>query len=510
MQGLKVDNKKIAKNTAFLYIRMLFVLFVSLYTTRVVLQVLGVEDYGVYNVVGGFVSMFSFLNTSLVGAIQRYYNFESSMNGDEGTKKVYITSLFIQGFLSIVLLIALETFGVWYVNNVLVVPPDRLFVAKILFQCSVISLILVVMQVPYSAAVMSFEKMDFYALMGIIDVLLRLAIVIALPFIQYDKLVIYGLLIFSISVLDFVLYFTYAKNKFKALKFKFEFNGGLFKSMLSFTGWNVLGTFSGVLKGQGLNMLLNAFFGTVVNAARGVAYQIMTALQSFSINIVSAFRPQLVDSYAAENYDRTRNIMFAESKICYTLMYVLAVPLVLELDFVLSLWLGSNVPEYTKEFTVIVLAIMTVSTLNTPLTQTIHASGKLRAYMIATSIVTFAIVPVAWVALKLGFGPIAVFWVSFALTIINQIISVFIVRKVFPFSLKHYMSKVIIPCVVLTIILPFVPYLISNYFNSSIFRLCAVVVTDVIWATVVILLFILNKEERLLVKSYIQKLFSKR
>lgn len=510
MQGLKVDNKKIAKNTAFLYIRMLFVLFVSLYTTRVVLQVLGVEDYGVYNVVGGFVSMFGFLNTSLVGAIQRYYNFESSKNGDEGTQKVYITSLFIQGFLSIILLIALESFGLWYVNNVLVVPPDRLFAAKILFQCSVISLILVVMQVPYSAAVMSFEKMDFYALMGIIDVLLRLAIVIALPFIRHDKLVSYGLMIFLISVLDFVLYFIYAKKKFKALKFKVEFNGGLFKSMLSFTGWNVLGTFSGVLKGQGLNMLLNAFFGTVVNAARGIAYQIMTALQSFSLNIVAAFRPQLVDSYASGNYDRTRNIMFAESKICYTLMYVIAVPLVIELDFVLSLWLGSNVPEYTKEFTAIVLAIMTVSTLNTPLTQTIHASGKLRTYMIATSIVTCAIVPVAWIALKIGFGPIAVFWVSFALTIINQVVSVLIVHKEFPFSLKRYMGKVIIPCAILTIVLPFVPYYVSRCFESSIYRLCAVVVADIFWAAVIILLLVLNKEERLLVKSYIQKLFSKR
>lgn len=507
MQGLKVDNKKIAKNTAFLYIRMLFVLFVSLYTTRVVLQVLGVEDYGVYNVVGGFVSMFGFLNTSLVGAIQRYYNFESSKNGDEGTQKVYITSLFIQGFLSIILLIALESFGLWYVNNVLVVPPDRLFAAKILFQCSVISLILVVMQVPYSAAVMSFEKMDFYALMGIIDVLLRLAIVIALPFIRHDKLVSYGLMIFLISVLDFVLYFIYAKKKFKALKFKVEFNGGLFKSMLSFTGWNVLGTFSGVLKGQGLNMLLNAFFGTVVNAARGIAYQIMTALQSFSLNIVAAFRPQLVDSYASGNYDRTRNIMFAESKICYTLMYVIAVPLVIELDFVLSKWLGPNVPEYTRQFTILVLAIMTVSTLNTPLTQTVHASGKLKSYMIVTSSITCAIVPLAWIALKLGFGPLSVFWVSFIMTFVNQAASLFVLRKIFPFSGKAYLIKVILPCVILSILLPIIPFVLSTLLEESFLRLFAVVSVDVIWAAIIIFAFVLNNQERSFVKSFIRKKF---
>lgn len=223
MQNIKVDNKRIAKNTAFLYVRMLFVLLVSLYTTRVVLQILGVEDYGVYNVVGGFVSMFGFLNTSLAGAIQRFYNYEVTKQGAEGIQKVYITSLIIQGMISVVLLLVLESFGLWYVNNVLVVSTDKIHAANILFQCSVLSMLLVIMQIPYSAAVMSFERMDFYAIVGIIDVFLKLAIVVVLPFVPYDKLITYGVLIFFVSLVNFFLYFAYVRKHFVEMSLRCVF-----------------------------------------------------------------------------------------------------------------------------------------------------------------------------------------------------------------------------------------------------------------------------------------------
>ena len=242
------NNKTIAKNTAFLYIRMIVVLLVSLYTTRVVLRVLGVVDYGVYNVVGGFVSMFGFLNTSLVGATQRYYNFETSRNGIEGLRKVYTASLVIQSLLALVILFLLETFGIWYVNHVMVVPPERVMAANFLFQFSTISLLLVIMQIPYSAAIVSFERMDYYALVGVIDVFLRLVIVIALPFFVFDKLILYGLFILSIGIVNYFLFYIYAKKNFLDLKIAKPISRALFKEMLSFSGWNVLGTFAGMMK----------------------------------------------------------------------------------------------------------------------------------------------------------------------------------------------------------------------------------------------------------------------
>lgn len=505
MQNIKVDNKRIAKNTAFLYVRMLFVLLVSLYTTRVVLRILGVEDYGVYNVVGGFVSMFGFLNTSLAGAIQRFYNYEVTKQGAEGIQKVYITSLIIQGMISIVLLLVLESFGLWYVNNVLVVSTDKIHATNILFQCSVLSMLLVIMQVPYSAAVMSFERMDFYAIVGIIDVFLKLAIVVVLPFVPYDKLITYGVLVLFVSFVNFFLYFVYVRKHFVEMSLRCVFCKELFFSMWSFSGWNVLGTFSGVLKGQGLNMLLNAFFGPVVNAARGVSYQIMTALQQFSLNIVAAFRPQLVDSYANGNYSRTKSIVFSESKICYNLMCLLVVPVIVELRFVLRMWLGENIPPNTIPFTILVLIIMTVSTLNTPLTQVVHASGKLRAYMIVTSVITFAIVPLSWFFLKMGNGPISVFVVSLVMTIVNQIASLFVVRNMLDYEIKEYVMEVVCPCIIMTLLLPLLPFLVHRMLNESVLRLCCVCVVDFIMGCVISYSMVLSEREKQIVRSYIKR-----
>ena len=499
------NNKTIAKNTAFLYIRMIVVLLVSLYTTRVVLRVLGVVDYGVYNVVGGFVSMFGFLNTSLVGATQRYYNFETSRNGIEGLRKVYTASLVIQSLLALVILFLLETFGIWYVNHVMVVPPERVMAANFLFQFSTISLLLVIMQIPYSAAIVSFERMDYYALVGVIDVFLRLVIVIALPFFVFDKLILYGLFILSIGIVNYFLFYIYAKKNFLDLKIAKPISRALFKEMLSFSGWNVLGTFAGMMKSQGLNMLLNWFFGPVVNAARGIASQIMSALNGFSINIVAAFRPQLVDSYAISDYERTRKIMFSESKICYCLVLVLLMPLVFEIDYVLALWLDKDVPEYTSVFTLLVLLIMLVSTLNTPLSQVVHATGKMKVYQLVTSLITCAIVPISWVFLRLGFSPTSVFVVSFILTIINQVISVLIVRNIFPFSIKAYLKTVIIPCLILSACLPIIPAVLRFTMNDGFSRFLLICVMDIIIALPLFYSLVLNQSERKLAIQMIKK-----
>lgn len=504
------SNRKIAKNTAFLYVRMLFVLIVSLYTSRVVLRTLGVVDFGVNNVVAGFVSMFAFLNSTLTNSIQRFYNFELGKNGVCGMQKVYQTSIIIQVVLAVITVLAVETIGVWYLETKMVIPADRIVAARWVFQCAVAGLAFVIMGIPYSSAIMAHEKMDYYAIVGILDAVFKLALVFALPHIPYDKLIMYGCLTLSVNILNFLLYFVYSKLKFKELKFKLVYYKDLFKAMLSFSGWNVVGTFANMLKGQGVNMILNIFFGPVVNAARGIAYQMMNALQGFTSNIVAAFRPQLVQSYAVGNYQRVKNIFYSESKISYILMSALVVPVIIEMPYLLDLWLGKDaVPDYTVPFANLVLLNMLISTLNTPCTQIVHATGRVKTYQIVYSVLITSILPISWIVLKLGGNPVSVFIVSLAVTFMNQVISLFVVKSVFEYSIKEYLKMVIMPCLTVTVLLPVVPFLVSKLMAISFSRLVVVCLLDIVLAILIAYAFVLNANEKQMALSIVDKLIKR-
>ena len=389
-------NKRIVKNTVFLYIRMALVLVVSLYTSKVILNTLGVQDYGIYNIVAGFVSMFGFLNASITACIQRYYNYEIGRNGDDGLGRVFTMSCLIECIIAFVVLLLLETFGVWYINNKLVVPDYKLFAANILFQLSCIQMTLVMFQAPFSGAILAKEKMDYYAAVGIIDVFLKLLIVIILPYLLYDSLIVFGCLMTFISIVDFFLYYIYAKREFAKLRLLRFWDCELFKSMLSFSGWNVFGAVAMVARTQGLNLILNLFFGPVVNAARGVSIQVQGALMGFIGNISMAVRPQIVESYAIGNINRSRDIMFSISKICFLFLFIMALPVCLNIDIILKFWLGDKVPEYTNVFSVLILCTALIDTLNTPITMLIMATGKVKKYCLYTSICGLLVLPVAY------------------------------------------------------------------------------------------------------------------
>ena len=489
---------------------MIFVLAINLYTSRVILRTLGVIDYGVYNVVAGFVTMFSFLNTSMSNGIQRFYNFELGLKSNNGIKKVYTTAMTIQILFAVIIIIAIETFGVWYLNNVMEIPDDRMVAARFLFQFSLLSLLIVLIQIPYSAAIMAFEKMDYYAIVGIADVVLKLLIVILLPVVGGDYLIVYGVLLVFVSLIDFILYFIYAKRTIHGLKFHWTFYKDSFKAMLGFSGWNILGTVAFMLKGQGLNLLLNAFFGPVVNAARGISAQIMNALQSFSSNIVIAFRPQVVQSYAAKDYQRVRSIFFVESKISYVFILALMIPIIIEINYILDLWLGHDmVPNYTVSFTILVLLNTLVSSFHTPMVQIVHATGKMKVFQIVISLIICSIIPVSWFFLKFGYDPNSVFVVSLIITIINLVVSLFIVHKLFSFSYLQYIKEVIIPCVVVSLLSPILPILMSRIMVVSFFRLILVCIVDGVVILVLTYFIILNKSEKSTVMSYIKKTIKK-
>lgn len=500
------NNNRIAKNTLFLYIRLAFILLVSLYTTRVVLTVLGVEDYGIYNVVAGFVSLFSFLNASMSNCTQRFYNFKKGTEGGEGMNEVFNTSLLIQFVIMMLSLVLLETFGLWYINCKMVIPEGRLVAANWLFQFSVAQLLLVVMQIPFLGAVIVKEKMDYYALVGVLDVILKLGIVIALPYANADKLIFYGSFLLFTAILNFLLYSVYARKHFDFIRLRFHFNNTLFKEMLSFTGLSVLDSVAYILKGQGLNVLINAFCGTVVNAARGVAYQISNALSGFQSNIIVAFKPQLTQSYAGENIERVKSLMYSSSKISYILLGTFSVPIIVEINYILNLWLKGVVPDYTIAFTILVLIDMVVSSLNTPLSVTIQAVGKIRDYQIIRNIVTLLVVPISWVAMKLGANPTSVFIVTLAITLVVQPISMVLLHRVFPYSYKEYNHKVLLPCVIFTVLSPIIPYVMTLFLPEGFWRLVVVTVISIAISIAIAFVFVFDKKESELIKGWMLKI----
>lgn len=505
MQQKNNKNTRIAQNTAFLYLRMLFVLFANLYITRAVLKTLGVMDYGIYNVVAGFVSLFSFLNTSMSIGIQRFYNFEKGNGNLQSQSSVYNSALVIQLIIGVATLVLLESFGVWYVNNVMVVPEERLFVTNCVFQFSAISLFLVIMQVPYSAAVMAYERMNFYAMVGVVDVLFRLVVVISLPYVSFDKLVYYGGLIAFVSFIDIICYYTYVRKKIPSLLVNFHGDKRFFRPMLSFSLWNLLDMFAFTMKGQGVNVLLNGFFGPVVNAARGVAAQIMAAIQGFSTNIVTAFRPQLVESYARGEYRRTSALMFAMSKISFGLLYILSLPVLLEIDYVLNVWLDGNVPQYTSIFTRLVLVDMLVNSLNTPLSQVVQAVGKLKLYQLVRSAVVLLILPVSWYALKLGANPTVVFVVCVTISVINQPISMCLLHRIYAYKYNDYLCQVLVPCVLLILFSFPIPFIILQCISQGIFRFFLVGGVSVITCILLFYWILLSKEQRVKLCLIIKK-----
>lgn len=496
------DNKRLAKNTAFLYVRMFFVLIVSFYTSRVVLQALGVDDFGIYNVVAGFVSLFGFFNATLSSSMQRFYNFEGAKNKARGYHEVYVAGLSIHLVIAFSLFVLLETVGVWYVNSVMVVTEGRLFAANLVYQASVLSMLLVILQIPYTGAILADERMDYYALISIVDVVLKLLAVLALPILPYDSLVVYSVLLLIVSAITFLCYFIYSKSKIldSIVSFHDLFRKGsnrlLLKKILGFSGWNLFGTFAFMVKAQGLNLLLNFFFGPVVNAARGIAMQVNGGISSFSNNIAISFRPQIVNAYAKADTSRCLSLMFFESKICFSLILLMILPVMIDMDYLLSLWLGAVIPERSTVFSVLVLIDALVCTLNTPLTQVAFATGEIKNYQIWSSCVNLLLLPVSYFLLKMGYHPESVFWITIVFSIVNNLVCFYAVRKLVPFSVVEYLRVVLLPCFAVSLLVSVVPLVLLYIMTPGLPRVLSVCLSQCVIGVPMVLLIVFNKSER--------------
>lgn len=498
------SDKTIAKNTIFLSLRMVFVLFVSLYTSRVFLRVLGVEDFGINNVVCGFVALFSFINTSMANGIQRFYNYEGEKNGVSGRVCVFNTALLIQGILALIIFLLLETVGIWCVSHKMVIPPERLHAALWVYHFSVASAIIVIFQAPFTAMVMAYEKMNYFALVGVVDVLLKLILAYILVYSPIDKLIFYGFVLLLISILVFLMYFVYCCRNFDAVKVERCFSWSILKKMLRFSGWGLLGTFACVTREQGLNIVLNLFFGPIVNAARGIAYQVSSALQGFVTSISVASKPQMVSSYANGDSQRTIGLMFSMSKLSFGVLLLMAIPICVEIGFVLRVWLGDVVPEHSSSFVILIILTNFINNLNAPLSNVVYATGKMKEYEIVFSMINLLIIPISIITLKSGLAPESVFIVYFIMTIFVQIGCLWALNKIISINIREYIVQLIVPLLLCSILCFPLPFLLSRVMEAGWLRFITVTIVSALTSSVLFYRIVLNSTERKLVVKFIK------
>lgn len=454
---MDAKNRRIAKNTLLLYVRMLFTMAISLYTSRVVLHVLGVTDYGVYNVVGGVITLLGFLTNSMSGASSRYITFSLGKGDMREMRRTFGNILSIHFLLAGVVLLLGETVGLWFVLEKLRIPADRMDAALWVYHLSVLTAMLGVVSVPYNAAIIAHERMGAFAYIGIVDALLKLVIVYLLWVMPYDKLVIYALLLFGVQVFDRIVYGWYCVRHFEEVHSKWRFNKDLFKEIFSFASWTMIGNLAVIGFTQGINILLNLFYGPIVNAARGIAVQVQSVVIGFCGNFQTALNPQLTKSYAQNDLQRMHKLLVQSSKFSFFLLFFIALPLMLEASLVLKWWLGI-VPEHTVNFLRLILCTSMLATLSNPLIISVYATGKLKRFHLIEGTMLLTIVPIAYLLLKFFcVRPEYVFCVHIVIELFTQYVRIKIVLPMIYMRVSSYAREVILPVLKVVLVAPIVP-----------------------------------------------------
>ena len=502
MSQISNNNARIAKNTIFLYFRMILLMAVSLYTSRVVLSTLGIDDYGIYNVVGGFIGMFAFLNGAMAGCTQRFITIAIGKGDEQNLKKVFSTCVITHGMIALIVFILAETIGLWFVLEKLVIPETRMTAAMVVYQCSIVSTMVMIMSFPYNADIIAHEKMSAFAYISIFEAFANLGVVYLLYIGLFDKLAFYAVLLLIVKVSFIVVYRIYCKRHFVESVFRWLFDKRLLKEMLSFTGWNLWGGIAGTLMGQGINVLLNIFFGPTVNAARGIAVQVQSAVQMFATNFQTALNPQMMKSYATGELQAMYMLLFRSAKFTFMLLLCLMLPLILEIDTVLGLWL-KEVPKYTNIFVCLMLCISMVDAVSNPFMTASAATGKVKVYQSVVGGILLMIVPLAYIPLKLGAEPYSVFIVHLTIAIIAFITRIFIIRKLIDLSIKEYLMNAILPCLKVALPSIFISLAIKMSLPNELVYSIIVGVITLIMVPITSCLFGLTENERQFVLSKI-------
>ncbi len=502
------NNKRIAKNTLLLYFRMFFIMAISLYTSRIVLQALGVEDFGIYNVVGGVVSMLGFFNAAMSAATQRYLTFELGRKNYVRLNQIFSTCQVIYAFLAIIFLILAETAGLWFLENKMTIPGNRMFAVHWVYQFSILSCMISLLSTPYNAAIIAHERMNIYAYIGIIEVFLKLAIVYLLLILPNDNLIMYGLLMMLTSLITALISCIYSYRKIRESHFVFYWERKLFIQLLSYSWWNLFGSVAVLLKGQGLNVLLNMFFNPAVNASRGIAYQINGVINQFFSNFYTAVRPQITKYYAQGNLENMHKLVFQSSLIMYYLILLISLPIIIEAEGLIFLWLG-QIPEYVVIFTQLIIVISAIDALSHPLMTSMQATGNIKAYQIVISSITILVVPISYLLLRNGASPIAVFTSSLFISCISHFIRLLFVRKMVRLSIRVYFRNVVSKIVYVTIFASLLPLILKAYLQHSIPNMFIICLICVCSTCATIWFLGLSRQDKNMISSFIANKLSR-
>lgn len=502
------NSKRIAKNTMLLYMRMLFLMLISLYTSRVVLHALGVDDYGIYNVVGGVVAMFSVLSGSLNAAISRFITFELGAGNIEKIKKVFSSSITIQLVLALFFILLAETIGLWFLNYKMQIPLERLNAANWCFQLSIVTFAINLWSVPYNAAIIAHEKMSAFAYISILEGVGKLAIALCIEYNPFDRLVFYALLIALLSWILRLVYTNYCKKHFEECKYHFIYDHELLKKMFAFAGWNFFGAGSWQLMTQGVNLLLNVYFGVAVNAARGIANQVDTAIMQFVNNFMTAVNPQITKSYASGDRSYMFSLMFRGAKFSYFLMLFFAIPIICETDYILSLWLGI-VPDHAVAFARLSLIVSMVHVLSNTMITAMLATGDIKKYQIIVGGLGMLVFPIAWLFFYLGLPPETAYLSTIIVFICQLVCRLKLLKDMIGLSPIVYLREVLLNIILVTVLASIIPITLTFALDDNFFRLIVVGLSGTIGNITCIWFIGLNNSERQFVMATINKLKSR-
>lgn len=487
---------------------MIFMMLVSLYTNRVVLNTLGVEDYGIYNVVGGVVAMFGFINGAMSTSTQRYITFELGRGDAKSLHKVFNTSVIIHALLSVLIVVLAETIGLWFFYCEMVIPQERLNAAMWVYQFSVLASIVMIMSVPYNAAIVAHERMSAFAYISVLEAVLKLLIVYLLQIGDVDRLVLYAVLIFAVQLGIRMVYSIYCNRHFEETKFHWQWDKTLFCEMLGFAGWNLWGCCASATFTHGLNLLLNTFFGPVVNAARGIAVQVQAAVSQFSINFQTAINPQIIKSYAVNDYVYMHSLIFRSSKFTFCLLLILSLPVMFETGTILQLWL-KTVPEHTVMFIRLMLCVTIIDSVANPLMVSAAASGRVKLYQGVVGGILLCILPISYIVLRLGGDPASVFVVHLCVCIVAFVVRLYIIRPIIKLPLRMYCRYVLLPCLIVTLLSIVFPIFIKNILSEGIFSFLIVCLSSFVSVALVTYWVGLNLSERDFIRRKVRSFLSK-
>lgn len=510
MSQVTDNNKRIAKNTLLLYVRMLFMMIVSLYTSRVILNALGVEDFGIYNVVGGVVAMFSVISGSLSTAISRFITFELGKGDLCKLNKIFSASVTIQMLLSLIIVVLIESIGVWFFNSKMTIPVDRIVAANWVLQFSIVTFVINLISVPYNAEIIAHEKMSVFAYISILEVIGKLTIAFLIVVSPIDRLVFYAILMCLVAAVIRLTYTCYCRKHFEECTYHFCWDRKLLKSMFGFASWNFIGASAFVLREQGVNVILNVFCGPVVNAARGVSTQVNSAIIGFVNNFMMALNPQITKSYASGNKEYMFALLHQGARLSFYMLLFLSLPILINTEYILLLWL-KTVPQFTIIFVQLTLILAMVESISNPLVTALLATGKIKNYQIIVGGLNLLNFPISYIALKIGFSPYSTMYIALTISVLCLLLRLLFLKGMIGLSALSFITKVILNVMCVTIISALVPLLLKISINSiNLFAFIGNILTCFISVSITIFYVGCKRQERQVVISFIRNKIKKR